>query len=233
MMAGPGRALVCGEASVLHGQLARLGRLRPQLVISWGVCGGLDSRLRPGDLIVGSEIVSDGASIATDKFVASAIARRLTHLGSRVRVERLAGTNTPILTTHTKAKIHRATGAAAVDMESATAARIALALRSPFAIVRAIADPADRDLPPLVFKAVDADGRINGAAVVRALVRSPGQFAGLCAVARDSWSAMSALRRARRPLDAVFLDLGACPSDRALEGSIQDAVDASPDPEQS
>jgi len=231
MMAGPGRACICGEASVLRRQVARLGRLRPQLVISWGICGGLDSRLRPGDLIVGSEIVSDEGSVATDGSVTSAIARSLADLGSRVMVERVAGTNTPILTTHTKARIRRATGAAAVDMESATAASIALALRAPFAIVRAIADPEDRDLPPLVFKAVDADGRINGAAVARALLRSPGQFAGLCAVARDSWAAMRTLRRARRPLEGVFLDLGARPRDRALEGSTQDAAGASFSPE--
>ena len=50
-------------------------------------------------------------------------------------------------------------------MESLIAGRFALERRTPFAILRAVADPADRDLPPLVLSAVDSDGRIKAAAV--------------------------------------------------------------------
>ena len=40
-------------------------------------------------------------------------------------------------------------------MESLIAGHFALEQRLPFAILRAVADPADRDLPPLALKAVD------------------------------------------------------------------------------
>ena len=64
-------------------------------------------------------------------------------------------------------------------MESLIAGQYALEQRAPFAILRAVADPAERDLPPLVLKAVDSDGGIDVAAVIGALIRSPSQFAGL------------------------------------------------------
>jgi nucleoside phosphorylase len=176
--------------------------------MSWGVCGGLDPRLRPGDLVVGAEVVSDDGSIRTDEAVASSLERRLTHAGARVVVDRLAAANAPVLTAGAKAELRNATRAAAVDMESLTAARYALERKSPFAILRAVADPADRDLPPLVLKAVDSAGRINVAGLVLELVRSPGQLAGLTAAARDSQAAFRALNRCRGLLLSLLLSLG-------------------------
>ncbi len=207
ILAGPGRMTICGDASTLRARLEALADLRPQLVMSWGVCGGLDSRLRPGDLVVGAEVVSDDGSIRTDEAVRSSLERRLTDAGARVVVERLAAADAPVLTVGAKAELRSATGAAAVDMESLTAGRFALERRAPFAILRAVADPADRDLPPLVLKAVDCDGRINIAAVIGELIRFPGQSRGLLAAARDSKAAFRTLNRCRSLLPSVFLGL--------------------------
>ena len=158
MLAGAGRVSICGDTSTLRERLGRLADLRPPLVISWGLCGGLDSRLRPGDLIIGSEVVSHGESIRTDEFVRLSIERRLIDAGARVAVGGFAGAKAPVLTAHAKAKLRRATGAAAVDMESLSAGRFALAQRARFAILRAVSDPADQDLPLLVRKVVDSEG---------------------------------------------------------------------------
>ena len=208
MLAGSGRVSICGDASTLRERLAHLADLRPPLVISWGVCGGLDPRLRPGDLIVGSEVVSGAESIRTDEFVALSIEKRLINAGARAVVERLAGANAPVLTARAKAKLRTATGAAAVDTESLSAGRFALAQGARFAILRAVSDPADQDLPLLALKAVDADGRVKNAAVIRDLIRSPGQFIAVLAAARHSKAAFRALDRACRPLASVFLALG-------------------------
>jgi adenosylhomocysteine nucleosidase len=190
ILAGPGRMTICGDASTLSAGLA------------------LDPRLRPGDLVVGAEVVSDDGSIRTDEAVASSLERLLTDAGARVVVDRLAAANAPVLTAGAKAELRNATRAAAVDMESLTAARYALERKSPFAILRAVADPADRDLPPLVLKAVDSDGRINFAGLILELTRSPGQFAGLRAAARDSQAAFRALTRSSSLLAGLFLSLG-------------------------
>jgi hopanoid-associated phosphorylase len=208
ILAGPGRLAVCGDGPTLRARLAELADIRIELVISWGVCGGLDPRLRPGDLILGAEVVSADGPITTDEAVTSSLAQRLIDSGARAAVERVAGVSAAASTARAKAELFQATGAAAVDMESLTAARFALERRTPFAILRAVADPADRDLPPLVLNAVDSDGRINAAGVVGELVRSPAQFPGLLAAARDSWAAFRALSRCRGLLPGLFLGLG-------------------------
>jgi hopanoid-associated phosphorylase len=208
ILAGPGRLAICGDASTLRAKLAELTCQPIILVISWGVCGGLDPRLRPGDLILGAKVVSAEGRINTDEAVTSSLAQRLIDAGARVAVERVAGVSSPVSTARAKAELRLATGAAAVDMESLIAGRFALERRTPFAILRAVADPADRDLPPLVLSAVDSDGRIKAAAVLGDLVRSPGQFTGLVAAARDGRAAFRALSRCRGLLTGLFLGLG-------------------------
>jgi hypothetical protein len=207
ILSGPGRLALCGDYRTLRAKLAGLAGVPFDLVVSWGLCGGLDRRLRPGDLVVGSEVVSEEGGITTEETVTSNLARRLVSAGARVSVERMAGVGAPVSTARAKAELRLATGTAAVDMESLTAGRFALELRAPFVILRAVADPADRDLPPLISSAVSADGRINAAAVAGELVRSPGQLAALAAAARDSRAAFRSLGRCRGLLPGLFLGL--------------------------
>jgi adenosylhomocysteine nucleosidase len=209
ILAGPGRTALCGDASTLRARLAEAASLKPSLVVSWGLCGGLDPRLRPGDLILGAEVVSDQAAVRTDDAVTLSLAQRLGGAGVRVSVQRLAASNAPVLTAAAKTDLRRASGAAAVDMESLIAGRYALEQRAPFAILRAVSDPAERDLPPLVLKAVDSDGGIDAVAVIGELIRAPGQFMRLRAAARDSGAAFQALKRCRSLLPGLFLGLGA------------------------
>jgi adenosylhomocysteine nucleosidase len=208
ILAGPGRTTLCGDASTRHARLAEAASLRPSLVVSWGLCGALDPRFRPGDLILGAEVVSGGAAVRVDEAVTSSLAQRLGGAGARVVVERLAASDAPILTAAAKAELRRATGAVAIDMESLIAGQYALKQRIPFAILRAVADPAERDLPPFVLKAVDSDGGVDTVAIIGALIRSPSQFAGLRALAADSRAAFQALKRCRSLLPGLFLGLG-------------------------
>jgi adenosylhomocysteine nucleosidase len=208
IVAGPGRTTLCGDASTLRLRLAEAASLRPSLVVSWGLCGGLDARLRPGDLILGSEVVSDEGAVQADEAVTSSLSERLAGTGGRVGVEGFAASDAPVVTVAAKADLRRATGASAVDMESLIAGRYALEQRVPFAILRAVSDPAERDLPRLVLKAVDSDGGIDTLAVIGELIRSPGQLAGLRAAARDSKAAFDALKRCRSLLPGLFLGLG-------------------------
>jgi adenosylhomocysteine nucleosidase len=207
-VAGPGRMTICGDARSLRAKLVEVADLRPRLVISWGICGGLDSRLLPGDIILGVEVVSAEGSIRTDEAVTSSLKQRLINARARIVLERLAAADAPVLTVGAKAELHGATGAAAVDMESLTAGRFALERGIPFAILRAVADPADRDLPPLILEAVDSEGRIKITAVIAGLIRSPGEFRGLCAAARDSKAAFRALHRCGDLLSGLSLGLG-------------------------
>jgi adenosylhomocysteine nucleosidase len=209
IMSGPGRTTVCGDAPTLRLKLAEAASLKPSLVVSWGLCGGLDPRLRPGDLILGSEVASGEGAVRTDEAVTASLAQRLGSAGAHVVVERLAASDVPVMTAAAKAELRRSTGAVAVDMESLIAGQFALEQRAPFAILRAVADPAERDLPPFVLKAVGSDGGVDPVAVAGALIRSPRQLAGLRALAADSGAAFRALKRCRSLLPGLFLGLGA------------------------
>jgi adenosylhomocysteine nucleosidase len=209
ILEGTGRTTLCGDAPTLRAKLAEAASLRPSLVVSWGLCGGLDPRLRPGDLILGSEVVTNEGVVRTDKAVTASLAKRLRGAGARVVVERLAVSDSPVVTVAAKAELRRATEAAAVDMESLIAGQYALKQRVPFAILRAVADPAGRNLPPLALKAMAPDGGIKIQAIVGELIRSPWQLASLRALAADSRVAFQALKRCRSLLPGLFLGLGA------------------------
>jgi adenosylhomocysteine nucleosidase len=206
---GPERTTVCGDPPTLRARLTEAASLKPSLVISWGLCGGLDPRLRPGDLILGAEVVSNEGAVRTDEAITASLAERLAAAGARVFIERLAASDAPVATVAAKAELLRATGAAGVDMESLIAGQYARKQPAPFAILRAVADPAERDLPPFALRAVAPDGGIKISAVLGELVRSPRQLAGLRALAADSRAAFRALKRCRSLLPGLFLGLGA------------------------
>ena len=94
--------------------------------------------------------------------------------------------------------------------ESAIVARAAERHGLPFAILRVIADPAHRPLPSAALVAMRADGGIDVAAVLGALLRNPAQLPALIRLGLDSREAFSALVRARALLGANFagVDLG-------------------------
>jgi adenosylhomocysteine nucleosidase len=69
----------------------------------------------------------------------------------------------------------------------------------PFAVLRAVADPADRDLPPAAVTALSEAGKIKGGKVLGSVLRQPGQIGELVLLARNAAAARSALvRRLRR-----------------------------------
>ena len=105
ILSGPGRLAICGDGPTLRARLAKLADTPIDLVVSWGVCGGLDPRLRPGDLILGSDVVSSEGGVGADEAVASSLARRLTDAGARVTVERVAAVSSPVSTARAKADL--------------------------------------------------------------------------------------------------------------------------------
>ena len=116
----------------------------------------------------------------------------------------IAGVDAPLADVRGKRDLLEATDSVAVDMESAIAAQAARRHVLPFAIVRVIADPAQRPLPAAALCAMREDGEIDTTAVVGALARNPCQLPGLIRLAVDSRNAFSALVRVRALLGADF-----------------------------
>jgi adenosylhomocysteine nucleosidase len=122
----------------------------------------------------------------------------------------IAGVDAPLADAIGKHTLFAASGSVAVDMESAIVARAAQRHDLPFAILRVIADPAHRTLPSSALVAMRADGEVDLAAVLGALVRSPLELPALVRLALDSRAAFSALVRVRALLgpDFASVDVG-------------------------
>ena len=92
-----------------------------------------------------------------------------------------------------KQRLWESTGAAAIDLESGAVAEVAAQHGVPFAVQRAICDPADRDLPPAALAALDRKGAIGMMRVLTSLLAHPMQLSALLALAADAARARRAL----------------------------------------
>ena len=182
-------------------------------VISIGVSGGLDPSLASGDLVIGESVVADdGARYESDGFLLAACtaghSRQSGEQPGAYKVATLLGADDIIDSAMTKAALFQNHGALAVDMESHGAARAADEARVPFLAIRAIADPADRALPPAALGAVASDGSTRVFKTLGAALRDPKQFPALMKLGADSAAATKTLRRDLGPLfRGLFLRL--------------------------
>src|SRR5262245_51679299 len=185
-----------GNSLVLQSKLERAIKEGADGIISIGIAGGLAPSLRPGDCIIGTEVIIGDERFFSDAAWTARLAARL----PSAMMAALTGTDAIILNEAEKAALFRTTGAYAVDMESHVAARLAAAQPAPFAALRIVSDPADRRLPPLASTALTSEGRVNYRAVAKALLKDPRQIPQLMRTARDAKIALSTLLRCRNAL---------------------------------
>ncbi len=165
-------------------------------LLSIGLAGGLDPALKPGDVILSSTVISaDGAKVPADAAWRDRVAADLETTGLRFRIGAIAGLDELVRLSETKRAVRSATGALAVDMESHAVMRIAAAAGLPFLAVRVIADGAADELPKAAERAVAADGGVAVLRLLGALLRRPGDVAGMILLARRSASGFETLRR--------------------------------------
>ena len=165
-------------------------------LLSFGLAGGLAPDLSPGAVVVPEFVLAaDGARWLTDPDLSARFGRRAgTVFASEAVIASQAG----------KAQAFAATAAAAVDLESGEVARACAAFHLPFAVLRAVCDPADQDLPPAALVALGDKGNIQLFSVLRSLARNPGQLPDLLRLSRNAAAARRALQMrvaAAGPLD--------------------------------
>jgi adenosylhomocysteine nucleosidase len=170
-----------------------LNGLDRPLVVSAGVCGGLDPRLGMGDLVVPGLVIGasgDEYKVATGphRVLAAALARVCT--GALVT----AGDLVP--TPGAKAALFRATGAAAVDMESAPIMAAAAAAGLPALVIRAVSDAAGQPVPLELARLVTTDGRLRLGPALALMVTRPATLPEALDLRRRAHHALAAVARA-------------------------------------
>jgi adenosylhomocysteine nucleosidase len=195
---GPGVSVICSPGSQLAADLAAAVARGVSGIISFGIAGGMAPRLRTGDWIVAAAVRVGRQVFPTDRAWTRSLLERLP---AAVHAD-ILGVDAPVAEPSDKRSLYAQTGAAAVDTESHIAARIAAASQVPFAVCRAVIDPAGTRLPPAALVGLRPDGTADVAAVFRSVLQRPGQIPDLVRTALDARIARAALCAGRQMLGA-------------------------------
>jgi adenosylhomocysteine nucleosidase len=160
-------------------------------LVSFGIAGGLLPGLRPGSVVVSGEVVTEDRRWCVEP----PFRRRIAELAQAIGAIEGAvfGAETVIVTAREKVRSWAETGALIVDTESDIVARAANAAGIPFIVMRAVADPAHRSLPPAALIPLAPDGTPEHLRILADVLRRPWQIAGLVSMVCDARCALSAL----------------------------------------
>jgi adenosylhomocysteine nucleosidase len=143
-----------------------------------GFSGGLSPGLRPGTLLVATQIVEHGAPApGPDRDWSERLEQQVgVRAATIVTVDRILCTPQSKMETWTGLSQDRP---AAADLETAAMAAVAAARGVPFVVIRAISDPAEEALPIDFNDCLDPSGRISRARVVARAALHPSLIAPL------------------------------------------------------
>jgi len=182
------RAAAIAERMVASGATA---------LLSFGIAGALAPGLASGTVLLPRRILDEGGGAYTvDRAWHARVRAALVARGIPAIEDDLLGAALLVTVREAKAELHRHTGTVAVDLESAAAAAVAARFGRPFLVVRAVADPADFDLPPAAIVGIDAGGRTAIFPVLRSILQRPRQITDLVRLAQHTRRALAALARA-------------------------------------
>lgn len=172
-------------------------------IVSFGTAGGLAPDLAPGALVIADAIDGPFGRVQTDPGWSARLVAALldTPVWARVTRGTVAAVGAPVVGEQEKTSLHRAKGALAVDMESHIAAAFAASRGVPFAVCRAIVDPAWRTLPRAATAGLRDDGSTAILPILRELLKQPSQLGPLLQVAGDARAARTTLIQARHAFE--------------------------------
>ena len=168
-------------------------------LISFGVSGALDSKLRPGDLVLPQSVYNERllpVSLAWRDRVQKCLPSNLRVIGGKL------ATSKKVLTSlNEKCDFAKITGASAVDLESGAIAEVAEDSDIPFLAIRVISDPIEFSPPLALLDAVNPDGSANLSQIISLLLQRSVTLSTLLRLGRD-------VRTARATLATVALHAG-------------------------
>ncbi|MBC8337590.1 MAG: hypothetical protein ISR51_07425 [Rhodospirillales bacterium] len=173
-----------------------------QALLSFGTAGGLTPDIQTGDVICASSVSAPGGQVfETSK---AWLEQVQDVLGQDIRVAAMAGADTAIATPEAKKELGQATHSAAVDMESHAVAAAARDAGVDFLVIRAIADPANRAIPPWVLGNISKQGTPRYGPILAGLTVHPLDLPALLRLKGDSDRALRSLRGVAGRLGPLF-----------------------------
>jgi adenosylhomocysteine nucleosidase len=169
---------------------------RPQLVLSAGFSGALQDRYQIGDIVLATDVIDETGNIWPTTWPGELPGgewRPPIHRGRLLCASRL------IAEPKAKRDLGEKYRADAVDMETATVARLCTARGVPFGCVRAISDRVDTALSPRLVS-LFSGGRLSLLRVAAAVLASP-------ALVQELWDLAKKTRLAGRQLGVALGEL--------------------------
>lgn len=200
--------VICAGPGLLRAEEAAhsLVRLGARVLLSFGIAGALVESLRPGTLLLPKAVAALGHDTLPTQ---DTRAQMLVHaLGASLPVTRepLVSARMIIKSASQKAALAAASGAVAVDMESYAVGRVAKEAGADFAVLRAVADPAERAIPAAALAGMTPQGHVRPARVLSKLMREPAAMGDIMRLGRDNARAMRSLGSAARLAFPLFLN---------------------------
>lgn len=166
-------------------------------LVSFGIAGALAPQLASGTVLLPETVIAEsGQRYSVDEARRARLAQALLKAGLTVESSAIFGAAQAAVTADAKAALFRATGAVAIDLESHIVAAKAAQARWPFLVLRAVADPASRSLPPAAVHGLNEKGRPALGRVLCEIMRDPRQIPALMRLASDTRQALATLRLA-------------------------------------
>lgn len=166
--------------------------LASPLVISAGSCGALDPGLGVGDLILPEGVLGpSGERLNVTPSAHQAALQRAPDAWTGL----LLTSAEPVGTREAKTLCRRATGATAVDMESAGILGWASSRGCPSVVVRAVSDSARQQIPAELAGLVTPEGKLQLGRAVTLVLTRPGTIADALALRRGTRVALKRVAR--------------------------------------
>lgn len=189
-----------------------------ELLVSFGVSGGLHPALKTGDLVLADRVLTWDpglhelsptqvlpVSFRADAGLIDYIAEKFQENAIHFYRGPILCSPKPISTAASKLSAHRLTGALAVDMESRAVCEVAAEAGLPFFCLRAVCDPAGQTVADALPAMVDEQGNPRIGYLLAHLVRRPWLLRDMIRMALRFRQALIALERAWLLVDEPFL----------------------------
>lgn len=167
-------------------------------LISWGCAAALSPHLKPGDLLLPKQLLSEHRQVFNTD------AKWVTHaqevLNTVANTGALQGSRKIVAASTEKQHIYLQTGAVALDMESLAVVQVALKANLPALVVRTVADPVTMDLPQAVVVALDDQGTVVLKTLLLHLLMHPWEIPALIRLGLHFHAAQKTLKTVAKQL---------------------------------